>query len=86
MNTVRTIRWALLGIAAIVVPTSAQAYIDPGTGSYVVQAVVAAIAGGAMAIKVYWHNLKVYFSGRGAEASEASKADAASSEARPADE
>lgn len=86
MNTAQTIRWALFGIAAVVVPTSAQAYIDPGTGSYLVQAIVAAIAGGAMATKVYWHNVKAYFSGGGAEASEASEADVASPEARPADE
>jgi hypothetical protein len=85
MNTARSIRWALLGVAAVLVPTSAQAYIDPGTGSYLIQAVVAAIAGGAMAIKVYWHNVKAYFSGGAADTKDGN-GDAASTTARSADE
>lgn len=37
------------------------AYIDPGTGSFVVQALVAAAAGIAVALKVYWQRLKGLF-------------------------
>ena len=32
----------------------AHAYLDPGTGSFIVQAIVAAIAGGLFMIKVFW--------------------------------
>jgi hypothetical protein len=32
-------------------------YIDPGTGSIILQAVAAAIAGVAIAAKIYWHSL-----------------------------
>jgi hypothetical protein len=34
------------------------AYIDPGAGSFVVQALVAAAAGVAVAVKVYWRRIK----------------------------
>ena len=34
------------------------AYIDPGTGSFVAQAVVAAIAGVAVTLRLYWSKIK----------------------------
>ncbi len=37
------------------------AYIDPGTGSIIVQALVAAVAGTAIAAKVYWHRIVKFF-------------------------
>ena len=40
----------------------AHAYIDPGTGSLIVQSVVAAVVGSLMIAKVYWHKLKSLFS------------------------
>ena len=40
----------------------AQAYIDPGTGSMLVQSLIAVIVGGLFIIKKYWHKLKVFFS------------------------
>jgi hypothetical protein len=44
-------------------PASAQAYIDPGTGSYVLQIVIAGLAAGAFAIKLFWRKIKALFSG-----------------------
>jgi hypothetical protein len=40
----------------------AQAYIDPGTGSMVIQSAVAAITAGFFVIKTYWHKIKTFFS------------------------
>ena len=40
---------------------SAFAYLDPGTGSMIIQSVIAALAGAAYAIKLYWTQLKVWF-------------------------
>jgi hypothetical protein len=37
------------------------AYIDPGTGSIILQAVAAAVAGTAIAAKVYWHRILKIF-------------------------
>ena len=41
---------------------AAHAYIDPGTGSYVIQLLIAALAGIAVAIKIYWSKIKGFFS------------------------
>ncbi len=38
-------------------------YIDPGSGSYLVQVVVAALLGAAFWIKMSWHRIKTFFSG-----------------------
>lgn len=37
------------------------AYIDPGTGSIILQALAAAVAGTAIAVKVYWHRILKIF-------------------------
>lgn len=47
--------------AGALTATPAHAYIDPGSGSMVVQLVVAAIAGGLFTLKVYWRRLKAHF-------------------------
>lgn len=41
-------------------PQNANAYLDPGTGSYVLQVFIAAIAGLFFAIKIYWTKLRVF--------------------------
>ena len=38
----------------------AYAYIDPGTGSMIVQILVGGIVGGLVAIKLYWRKFKTY--------------------------
>ena len=38
-------------------------YIDPGSGSYLIQAIVAAVLGAAFWIKMSWHRLKSFFTG-----------------------
>ena len=39
--------------------SSAHAYLDPGTGSIILQGIIAALAAGAGFIKIYWHKLLV---------------------------
>jgi len=41
--------------------TPAYAYLDPGTGSMILQAIVGAIAVGAASASMYWHRLKSFF-------------------------
>jgi hypothetical protein len=53
----------------------AHAYVDPGTGSYVIQILIAALAGAAFAVRIYWRKIKGFFSrsssdGQGAESDE----------------
>ena len=53
----------LLGACAILVcAPDAQAYMDPGTGSYLFQLLMAALLGALFAIKMYWKALKAFFS------------------------
>ena len=60
-KSVRPWIFAAALILTLLTAAPAAAYIDPGTGSYIVQAVVAAIAGGMFAIKMYWQRLKGLF-------------------------
>ena len=34
------------------------AYLDPGTGSMILQALIAGLVGAAFAIKMFWHKIK----------------------------
>jgi hypothetical protein len=36
-------------------------YLDPGSGSYIIQILLAALLGGAFAIKMYWRKIKSFF-------------------------
>ena len=70
-NTSHTLRpWLIL--AAVLLPEFASAssiatqtrfelaYIDPGTGSFLVQALVAAIAGIAVTPRMYWQKISAF--------------------------
>jgi len=37
------------------------AYLDPGSGSYLLQLLVAAILGAALAVRIYWGRIKTIF-------------------------
>lgn len=43
--------------------SSAYAYLDPGTGSMIVQAVIAAVAAVSVSIGIFWGRLRTFFSG-----------------------
>jgi hypothetical protein len=42
-----------------------EAYIDPGSGSYVLQLLVASFFAILFAIKMFWRNIKAFFSRTG---------------------
>jgi hypothetical protein len=46
----------ILGCTVWVSP--AMAYIDPGSGSVVIQSIIAAITGGLFVLKTYWYKIK----------------------------
>ena len=52
----------ILIIAFLIVPSFTHAYIDPGTGSYLLQLLIAGGLGALYTIKTYWSSLKCYFS------------------------
>lgn len=45
----------------LLLPSDAYAYFDPGTGSFVLQMLVASLIGGLYAIKLYFAKLKKFF-------------------------
>ena len=54
--------WLPLALVILVVLVlflaPALAYIDPGTGSFVIQGIIAAVVGAGFAIKMFWHRIK----------------------------
>jgi len=39
----------------------AYAYLDPGTGSYIFQVIIAVVIGGLFAIKQFWTKIVLFF-------------------------
>jgi hypothetical protein len=59
MNRQRSGARVLVALAwVLVLAVDAHAYLDPGTGSYVFQMVIAVVLSGAFTIKHFWHRLK----------------------------
>jgi hypothetical protein len=42
--------------------TAAHAYLDPGTGSILVQSFLAGLAGAVAVVSLYWRRIKEFFS------------------------
>jgi hypothetical protein len=61
--------------ATVVFPATLYAYIDPVSGSMLLQAIVAAIVGIGVGARLYWTRLQRLFSRRGREDSLADKQD-----------
>jgi hypothetical protein len=40
---------------------SILAYLDPGSGSYLIQILIAALLGGGFAIKAFWKQISAFF-------------------------
>jgi hypothetical protein len=56
-----TLRLAIASLSCLIVATSpAYAYLDPGTGSILLQGLIAGIAGGIVAFKLYWSKVKQF--------------------------
>ena len=39
----------------------AQAYLDPGTGSYILQLILAGLFGTLFTVKIFWKRIKTFF-------------------------
>lgn len=48
---------------AVLFPRDAHAYLDPGTGSYVLQMIIAGVLGAAFAVKMSWFRIKRFLTG-----------------------
>lgn len=66
-------------------PTSAFAYMDPGSGSMMLQLLLGGVGGAAVVLRLYWHRLRAFF-GRGPAAeTQVSERSATASESRGSD-
>jgi hypothetical protein len=64
----------LLGIfVALMTPQHAHAYIDAGTGSLILQALLGGAVGLSAFVKLYWYKLKEFFARVKAPKEEASE-------------
>ena len=70
-----TLTRRLLLLFSLSAAFNAYGYIDPGTGSLIIQSIIGAIAAIGVTLKVYWHKLRVIFSKRQAPAEEDTKLD-----------
>ncbi len=52
---------SLVIISFLVFPKNLQAYLDPGTGSYIIQVILAFVIGGLYGCKIYWERIKAFF-------------------------
>jgi hypothetical protein len=55
-----TVAWVAAALYLGVFLSDAWAYLDPGTGSYIFQMLIASIVGGLFALKMYWRRLKAW--------------------------
>ena len=67
-----TLRLALRAVfvllAVLSLASPAYAYLDPGTGSMLVSAVIGVVAAVGLALKMFWYRLTGLFRGKKAEA------------------
>jgi hypothetical protein len=60
----RALRIALVLVACLSIASPAYAYLDPGTGSMLISAVLGVAAALALAVKMFWYRLIGFFRGK----------------------
>jgi hypothetical protein len=58
-----------LAVLLLATPTQLPAYVDPGSGSFFLQMLIAGLLGASMTVKTFWKQIKSYFS-RGSSSTE----------------
>lgn len=56
----KLIQFSTILIVGLIFSQSAAAYLDPGTGSLILQMLIAGIVGAMFTIKLYWYKLKAF--------------------------
>lgn len=63
MSVMMSLALALLAVV-LLFPAAAHAYVDPGTGSMVLQGVIAAVLGLGLTLKLYWRRIRKRLTGK----------------------
>lgn len=50
----------ILIVVMLLFPPNAFAYIDPGTGSFIIQMIIAGAMGALFTVKMYWKKISSY--------------------------
>jgi hypothetical protein len=58
----RSILWGVVALGILTTP--AYAYLDPGTGSILLQALIGGIAASVTVVSLYYNRVKAFFAGR----------------------
>jgi hypothetical protein len=53
--------WVIVSVLLLAWPGDVLAYIDPGTGSYVLQLIIAGLVGSAFSLKLFGRRIKGFF-------------------------
>lgn len=71
------VRFFLVTLGCTLLAGPSHAYLDPGTGSIILQSILAGIAVAMGVLRLYWYRLKAFFSGKsaGSETQEAKDAE-----------
>jgi hypothetical protein len=57
LHRMRRVSFFLSAIGFLMFASSAHAYLDPGSGSMVLQVILGGVVGLLMAIKIFWHRI-----------------------------
>lgn len=49
-------------LSLLLIASPGYAYLDPGTGSMILQGIIAGVAMASITLKMYWHRFKSFFS------------------------
>lgn len=63
-------RWYAIGatVAGVCFLASpAEAYIDPGSGSYAIQVLIGLVVGAGVGLKMYWRRIMAFLGSRGSK-------------------
>ena len=60
----RALRSTVVLVACLSIASPAYAYLDPGTGSMLISAVLGVAAALALAVKMFWYRLIGFFRGK----------------------
>jgi len=70
MQTILTVLLFVCGVL-LFVPHAAHAYLDPGSGSVMLQLLLGGVAGLTVILKLYWHRLLAFLGMRKEEEAQA---------------
>ena len=53
--------FALLVVLVLATPTLLPAYVDPGSGSFLLQMLIGGLLGASVTLKTFWKQIRSYF-------------------------